>query len=410
MQDAWQGAQGFAPSVSPEVSRKRLGAAFPNLFEAPRPADLGAFEADLKAGVDAHYENALASAEKSLQAAMAFAFAEPAALASASRDLLTRLADASLIRFRNALRMKTDRARAVAELERFMRRFPGLAITPGDHPPEAENEWKEARKRVLADSGSLTLAVHPVELERSGCDLLVNGVATERLGGAPVALPRGDYLVQARCGGSASWPQKITVGARPASLTFPVRAMGAARGHPESGGLVLVAPEEGDAAALVAAVSHAAGFEGAAVVRLTKDRLEVGRQDPGLGAPTREAVARLKGGGFQSWQAAGGPPAVTSSEEGRPAGFGPWPWVAGGVGAAGVTAGLVLNLMYVDAHGAGEVESLDGLKSGALVGYIGGGALLATGVVLYLLDASAEAEAVSGQAPAGSPGAFTVRF
>jgi hypothetical protein len=320
--------------------------------------------------------------------------------------------------------MKVEKAKALAELERFIRRFPSLAITTDDHPPEIVAEWRKAHDKVLADASSLTFSVHPVELEREGCDLLVNGVTTGRLAGAPIALPRGEHLIQARCGASGSWLQRLYVDGRPASVTIPVRAMVAARGNPETGGLILVAPQEGDAAALVTAVSQATGLDGAAVVTLNKDRVELGHQEPGLGDPTHGAWARLKGSGIEGWKPAAGPAPAGASKSGGGSSFGPWPWVVGGVGLAGVVTGVALNMAYVNEHDAGNTESLSSLQTGSLAGYIGGGALLAAGVVLFLLDDAAPAAAgtsaagpSSGSAPGSSgptvraaPGGFAVRF
>ena len=413
VESAFEGAQAFAPTVSADHGRKRLGEAFPRLF-AGGSADVVAFEAELKAGVDAHYEDRKAEAEKLLADAIALAMRDPELLAGAPATLATKLADGAVVRYRNALATKgQDKVKALAELDRFVRHFPTLGITVDDHPPQIAEEWKKLRAKALSDSGSLSIGIHPVEYERAGqgCELLVNGASAGRISGSPVALPRGRYLVKVRCEAGASWVQAATVAGAPTSLTVPVRAMLAARGNPETGGIVLVAANEDDAAALVSAVSQAAGFSGAVVVRTEKDRLQLGQQVPGAVAPTAEAVARFKGSSVTDWKAvsvASGAGEVASADTGSR--FGPWPWVVGGAGVAGLATGVVLNLMYQSEFDAGKVENLDSLESLSWTGYIGGGLLLGAGVALFLLDDATPAPAGTSTAVSVGGRGLMVRF
>jgi hypothetical protein len=410
---AWQDAQGFVPSVSASDARRRLEDVFPGLFSPAGTTSVARLEADLKAGLDAFYDSKYADAEKRLAEAVAFALAQPESLAAAPASLGTKLADGAAVRYRNALKMKADKVKALGELERFIRHFPTLGLTLDDHPPEIGEEWQRVRGKILADAGGLAVAVQPSELEAAGagCELLVNGASAGKVSRTAVALPTGRYLVKVHCTIGVSWPQIVNVGADTTNLTVPLQAMLATRVDGETGGLVIAGASDEDASALVTAVSRSAGFDGAVVVHAAKDRLELGRQDAGDAAAAVEVVGRLKNGAIDGWK----PVAATvepPDSQGQATRFGIWPWVAGGAGVAGLLVGVGLNVAYENERQSGNLESLDGLKTSSIAGYVAGGLLLATGAALYVLDdAAADGPSAAGASSvsAGARG-LTVRF
>lgn|GEM_PF-1598366 len=398
-------AQKWVKTVAPAISRARLGAAYPRLFDAGRAADVRALDNDMKSGTAAHYNASFAAAEGHFARALEFAFSEPDALATHA-DILGRLADMAALRYKNALAMQGAEDKAAAELERFVRRFSALNITTSDHPPNVVAAWDAAHKLVREKSGSLSLSVHPVEFERSGdCQLFVNGVRYANLPLAgPVRLPQADHQIQVRCGNRVSWLQNVSISDKGISVIIPVRAMLGARGDFATGGLVLVAPAEGDASSLVTAVSQAAGFQGAAVMRAAIGKVELGRQDMGTAGPSREAIGRLDGDNISNLRKA----SVQGASGG---GVGPWQWVTGGVGAAALIGGAVANVLYVSDYDAGRRENLDSLATMSVVGYIAGGALLATSVVLFIVDASSDGKASADSGVhVGRGGLFAVSF
>lgn len=406
VETAWGDGQKYVATVAPETSRELLSKAYPRLFDAGRAADVRAFEVELSSGVDAHYNAAFAAAEGHLQRAMDFAFREPEAL-TANPEPLQRLVDAAALRYKNALAMKGDPDKALAELEKFARRFPSLNITSSDHPPNIVEAWDKAKARARAELGSLTISAHPIELDRSGdCALHVNGVRYAALPLAgPVQLPHGSHQIQVRCGNRSSWLQNVDLSLRPLSLIVPVRAMLGARGDFPTGGLVLVAPAEGDASSLVTAVSQATGLDGAVVVRAAVSKIELGRQDVGTAGPSREAVGRLEGDSITSWAT------VKAGDGAGGVGVGPWQWVAGGVGAAALVGGAVANALYISDYDAGKRDNLDTYATVATIGYVAGGALLATSVILFIVDASSEdGPGSTALSPSTGGGVFTVHF
>jgi hypothetical protein len=405
VESAHRDAQKWTPTEGVDAARASLSKAYPRLFDAGRASDIRTLETDLKAGTDAHYNASFAAAEGHFARAIEFAFNEPEVL-STNPDTLSRLADAAALRYKNALALKSEPAKAMSELERFARRFPSVSITSTNHLPNIVEAWDAARKKVRETSGTLLVSVHPVEFERSGeCQLFINGVrfGTMPLAG-PVQLPQADHQVQVRCGVRHAWLQNVAITPRGVSLIVPVRAMIAARGDFATGGIVLVAPAEGDGSALVTAVSQAAGFDGAVVMRTAPSRLELGRQDMGTSGPTREAVAQLDGDSIGAWKKA----EMAAAPSGG--GVGPWQWVTGGVGVAALATGIVANVMYVNDFDANKRENLDTLASVSLAGYIAGGALLATSVVLFIVDASSSSEPAKSSFAPGRGGLFTVRF
>lgn len=406
VETAHRDAQKWAPTEAAETSRAILGKAYPRLFDAGRSADLRALETDLKAGTDSHYNASFAAAEGHFARAIDFAFNEPEVLAT-NPDVLPRLANAAALRYKNAISMKSEPAKAMGELERFARRFPSLSITSTEHPPNIVAAWDEAQKKVRGASGTLSLSVHPTDFERSGeCNVFVNGVrfGTTPLAG-PVQLPQGDHQVQVRCGNRASWLQNVAISQRGVSRIVPVRAMLGARGDFATGGIVLVAPSEGDASTLVTAISQAAGFNGAVVIRTTVDKLELGRQDMGTAGPSREATARVEGDSISPWKKV-----EAFSDSASSGDVSPWQWVTGGVGVAALAGGIIANVLYVNDFNADKRDNLDTLASASVIGYVAGGALLATSVVLFIVDASNSLGAAQSNFAPGRGGLFTVRF
>jgi hypothetical protein len=400
---AYRGAQAVEATALPDMARERLARAYPRLFAAGKTATRASIDAELKAARDAHYQANFEAAETHFRAAMDLAYGEPELLAESAR-LLQQLADAAAVRFRNTLARGRPEPEARGELHAFVKRFLTVTPTSADHPPAVLAEWERGRQAALADPGLMSVSVRPLDLERGGgCRLFVNGgeVATLPLPG-PVRIARGEHLVQVQCGLQRGWLQRVRVDDKRVSLVVPVQAMVAARADPDTAGILLVAPEEGDEAGLVTAVAEAAGFVGAVAVRTAVGRMEFGRHDAGSSGATREAVASLIDGNLGAVERVGGrAPAST---------FGPWPWVIGGVGVAALATGLALNLVYVDTKDSDPDAAA--LQTPSTVMYVTGGVLVATGIVLLVVDAASSDAPGSARGPVTSagPGGVAIRF
>lgn len=390
------------PPLLPEVARARLGGAFPRLFASGRSIEGSALEADLKAARAAHFNGQFAESEAAFARALAAVADEPELIAG-QPTLFQRLVDGAALRYTNTRARKRPAKDARAEVEAFLLRFPQASPTPSDHPPDVIGLWSSARTALRASFGALDVSVQPLELERSGtCRLLLNGAEVAELPlPGPFAIPRGEHLVQVRCGAQRGWLQRVTVGAAPVSVRVPVRAMLAARGDVASGGIVLVAPSEGDASALVQAVSDAAELDGAVVARTAVGRVELGRWDAAMDGPTVDAVGRIEGVEIEG---------VRAFEPGgrRDGGGRTWTWVVGGLGLATLGGAVVANVVTADKITAGDPDT-EGLKTATVALYVAGGALLATGIILFFVEGDGDGdEGAAAFAP--GPGGLVVRF
>jgi len=409
-------ARSSGPPAEAEVSRAKLTRAFPQLFDPPS-GERTTIDAELEAGTAAHYATNFEQAEVHLARAFEVAYARPELL-DANAVVVQRLADGAALRYGNATVTSRDAPEARRHLREFIRRFPRAEPTRTEHPPPVLEVWAEILREVTTETGSLMAYVQPLELERAGnCRLLMNGAEIGRLPlSGPVSVPAGEQLIQARCGLQRSWIQRVEVRNEPVTLRVPVRAMMAARAETRSGGIVLTRPEVGDAAALVAAVSEAADFDGAVIVEAVIGKALIGRWERGSVGPSIDKQGKLEG------DAITGVTSYRVREE--PSGGGPvWAWVVGGVGLAALAGGVVANVMYNDEFNSGQDrDKLDTLRGAALGLYIGGGVLLATGIVLYFVesasgggghDAAAFEPGGGSHAPRSwsvSPGGLTLSF
>lgn len=389
------------PPLLPEVARERLGQVFPRLFASGRSIDRSALEADLKAARAAHFNGQFTESEAAFMRALN-AVAEEPELIAGQGTLFQRLVDGAATRYANSRARKRPVKEARAEVATFLMRFPQASPTASDHPPEIIALWNELRAAQRADFGSLNVSVQPLELERGGtCRLLLNGAEVAELPlPGPFGLPRGEHFVQVRCGPQAGWLERVQVGAAPLSVRVPVRAMLAARGEVTTGGIVLVAPSEGDAGALVQAVSSATGLEGAVVARTATGKVELGRWDAAMDGPTVDAVGRIEGVEIEAVRAV--EPGGGEEGSGRL-----WTWVVGGLGVVTLGGAVVANVITADKITAGE-EDVEGLKTATVALYVAGGALIATSIVLFFVEGEGGDGDDATFAP--GPGSVTVRF
>jgi hypothetical protein len=392
-------AQAAGPPVAAEVSRERIGAAFPQLFEAPT-GERATIASELQAGATAHYATNFDQAEVHLARAFEIAYARPELLDSRA-DLVQKLADGAALRYGNATASTRDVPEARRRFREFVRRFPNAEPTRTDHPPPVYELWQQLRAEVLASAGQLMVHVEPLEMERAGnCRLLVNGAELERMPLAgPVQLPTGPQLVQVTCGLQRSWLQRVEVKREPLTVRVPIRAMLAARAESRSGGLVLTQPAEGDASSLVEAVSEAGGFDGAVVVQSASETVHIGRWERGASAPSIGFTGSFDADGITGVHRYSG-----DSGSDHTAAF-----VIGGIGLAALVAGGGCNLGYIAEQGSNDPDpdTLDSLETASVVLYGVGAALLVTSVVLYFVedDATSSTAAVSGR-----PGLISVSF
>jgi hypothetical protein len=375
--------------VTAPEARSRLQRAFPRLFSLGRRVDPTALEAELKAARGAHLSGDFAAAERTYARIFEDALEGAPEWLSASPQVFRALIDGAALRYQNALALKVPPGEALAGVERLLRRFPFVTPSPTAHPPEVMAVWSEVRARVDATAVPFVVNAHPLELERSGeCALHFNGVEVASLPMAgPVGLPAGEHLFQVRCGAQVGWLTRVALQDAPVSAVVPVRAMMAARGDVDTSGVLLVDPDEGDAAALIGAISAAAGFQGATVARTAIARVEFGSWQAGMSGPTLEGVGTIRGGEIVD---------VRGVDVGRQDGR-LWTWVTGGLGLATLGGALAANLVYEhDRKGGATAAELEGTRVASTALYVGAGALLATSVVLYFIE-GAEDEARIGE-------------
>lgn len=388
------------PPLSPEVARARLGKVFPRLFAAGSGVDRGALESDLKAARAAHFAGQYNDAEAAFARALETAFAEPQWLED--KKLLQRLVDAAALRYKNTVARKRPKAEARAQLEAFLLRYPLTSPTASEHAPEVISLWAEVRTALKAKQGALSVDVYPLDLERSGaCKLHLNGAEIAELPqSGPIGVPRGEHLVQVRCGPQVGWLQRVEVGDAPVALRVPVRAMLSARGDAVTGGVVLVAPAEGDGGALVDAVAAAVGLEGAVVAVTSRERIKLGRWELASDAPRLTHGGRVEGDGVGAMKPIG---AGDGGGSGRV-----WTWIVGGVGLATLGGAVALNVVTADKITSGERDTA-GWKTATIATYAVGGALLATGLVLFFVEGG-DGEDVGGATLLPAPGGLALRF
>jgi hypothetical protein len=217
----------------------------------------------------------------------------------------------------------------------------------------------------------------------------------------PVQVPSGEHHLQVRCGAQSSWLMRLDADGRPRTLRIPVRAMLAARGDTETGGIVLVDPGERDSAVLVDLVSEATGLAGAGVARTATAKVEFGRWEAGMSGPTVDNVGAIDGGYIVSVRRAGG----NEGPSGRV-----WTWVTGGVGLAALGGAIATNVVYEDERSSGSSdEELSGLQAASTALYIAGGALLVTSVILFFVEGG-EGQDRAARFGSSAPGLVHVRF
>jgi len=397
---AYREAQKVEVPLLPAVARERIGKVFPRLFASAASLDRAALEADLKAGRGAHFNGQYQDAEAAWARAFDAVHEAPEVLAEAK--IFQRLVDGAATRYKNTLARKRPKAEARAQIEAFLERYPLASPTASDHAPEVIALWGELRKAAQAGFGSLVVNVHPVELERSaGCKLYLNGAEVADLPQpGPLGVPRGEHLLQVRCGPQLGWLQRVTIGKTPVTLRVPVRAMLSARGETVSGGVVLVSPSEGDAAALVEAVSLATGI-GGAVVAVAKDaKMRFGHWETAADDPALASVGRIVGTNVEGVR--------VISKDGEGGGSGRvWTWVVGSLGVATLGGAVAANVVTADKISAGE-NDVEGLKTTTVALYVAGGVLVATGIILFFVEGGDDDAASASFAP--GPGGLVVRF
>lgn len=403
VQSAYRVAQRAELSLPPDVARERIGGTFPRLFGTGRSVERSGVEADLKAGRAAYFNGQFKEAEAALTRAID-AVVDAPELVLGSPVLLQRLVDGAAIRYANALGRKVGERDAKAQLEGFLRRYPQSSPTPSEHPPEILAAWNEVRTALKAATGAVMINARPVELERNGsCRVMMNGAEVAELPlPGPLSLPRGTQLIQVRCGVQTSWLQRVEIGTTPVTLRVPVRAMIAAYGDPTTGGLVLVEPAEGDAAALVSAVSAAVGLDGAVVARTGTAKVDIGRWESTMDGPTVEAVGTINGNEIENVR--------TVEAKGDSTGGGRvWTWVVGGVGLATLGGAVIANVVTADK--IKNNEPAEGLKTTTVALYVAGGALVATSIILFFVEGDSDPQPASaGASLSPGPGGFSVRF
>lgn len=385
-----------------EKGRQRLGRAFPRLFGARPVNERNMVEGDLKLARAAHMGGQFQDSEDAFQRAFSAVLAQPE-LVTAQPELLQRLVDGAALRLTNSVVRKRPDAEIAAQVEGFVRRFPFLSPGVAEHPPAIQKRWSEAREAARVGASPLAVNVHPLELERGGtCRLHLNGAEVAELPmPGPVQVPMGEHHIQVRCGAQSSWLMRLDLDGKPRTLRIPVRAMLAARGDSETGGIVLVDPGERDSAVLVDAISEATALGGASVARTATAKVEFGRWEAGMSGPTVENVGAIDGGDIVSVRRAG----VKKEPAGRV-----WTWVAGGVGLAAMGGAIGTNIAYEDERQSGSPDKdLSGLETASTALYITGSALLVTSIVLFFVEADGEEAAPVGFG-SSQPGLVHVRF
>ncbi len=400
VQAASREAQKADPPLAPAIARERIGSAFPRLFVSAGGPERAALEADLKAGRGAHFNGQYQESETAFARALDAVRDAPEVLGDAK--LFQRLVDGAATRYKNTLARKRPKSEARGQIEAFLARYPMASPTASDHAPEVITVWKDVRAAAKPSFGSLVVNVHPLELERGGgCKLHLNGAEVADLPQpGPLGLPGGEHLLQVRCGLQVGWLQRVVVGKAPVTLRVPVRAMLSARGDVTSGGVVLVAPLEGDAPALIQAVSLATGVGGAVVAVANEAKVKFGRWEMAADDPTLASVGKIVGTNIEGVRG-------ISKDSGSASSARVWTWVVGGLGVATLAGAVVANVITADKINAGDTD-VEGLKTTTVALYIAGGALVATGIILFFVEGGDDGGESSSFAP--GPGGMIVRF
>jgi len=401
VESAWKETQKVGSIVSSDESKKRIGAVYPRLFGGTHPEDKSTIEGDLRAGKAAYFASDFDLAEQHLARALTALYASPEVISS-SNILSAKLADSAALRYTNALARKQPEAAAREQLQAFVVRFPSMSPSPTEHAPDVLAVYDAVKKQVSSSAGNVVVSVLPLDLERSGtCRMMMNGLEVASLPmPGPLPAPIGEHFIQVRCGLQTSWLQHISVAKGTVAVTVPLRAMVATRADTTSGGLVLVSPTEGDSSALVSAVSNAADFLGAIIVRPAPPaKVEFGRWNANVDAPVTFAA------GHSSSTEVTGVTLVQSIAPHKSGSLSPWPFVVAGAGVAALVGGAIANNAYLDDRDAGA-QDLDATPSVVL--YAVGGALAVTGVVWLVLELTDSND--SAALSPGGPGSVVVHF
>lgn len=403
VESAWREGQKLSSCVSADGSKRRIGSAYPRLFGTSRAGDKAAIEGDFKTAKAAYFATDFDLAEMHFARAFDSVYGSPEVVAGSS-TLAPRLADSAALRYTNALARKQTEAAAREQLQAFVTRFPTLSPTQTEHAPDVLAAYEQAKQVVVAGAGTLAVNVLPLELDKGGtCRVFLNGI---EIGSVPqqgvASVPKGEHFVWVRCGTETSWVQRLTMKDGAIALTIPVRAMMATRADATSGGLVMTSPAEGDSSALVTAVAKSGRFVGAFIVRpQPPSKVDFGRWGEGDEAPTTFMRGNMSDKAITD---------LTTVREGPPAtgndSLSPWPFVVAGAGVAALIGGGIANMSYLDDRDAG-VQDLDATPS--LVIYGVGGALLITGVIMFVLDVTDDGDGTASVAP-GGPGSLVVKF
>ena len=415
--------------VTAERGLEAITGAYPALSPSFVKAKREAIASELKTGTRAHYATRFDQAEAHFAVAFDAVYADPTVI-GADEAMLTQLADGTALRYSNTLARGGAEIVARRHLNDFLRRYPTVSPTRADHPPNVIESWDKAVASVNKRTGELMVAVVPLELERSGsCSLHLNGANAGRMPLArPIALPVGEHMMQVHCGFQQSWLQKVSVAKGVVSVKVPLRAMLATRLDVESGGLVIVRPEDSDTRLLIEAVSEASSLDGAIIVEEVIGRALVGDWTRGARGPSytkQGTIADDEIGDVGPYAASSNASDADTDTGGRV-----WTWVAGGLGLALVGGGVATNLLFnseVDDYDALRQElgpndpevrqrhdevndsALKPLTMGLM---IGGGALLATSIVLFFVEGADSGSSASTNVGFSSsrPGGLSVSF
>lgn len=222
----------------------------------------------------------------------------------------------------------------------------------------------------------------------AGCRLFVHGM--DRGAQSPVEVAAGEHLVWVRCGDAAGWAWRLDVSAGGEATLRTAPATEAALRW-ENGALV---PSGGVEAGTVLAVSRALGVPVVAPAGQPGAMWLVEARPDGT---TRVLVAAAADADVNG---------VTDSVEVAQSGaLSGWGWATLGLGAALVAGGGALHGVHDGRVGSGGATSSDMDDARALRGasiglYAAGGAALATGIVLLIVDA-ADAPVAVGAGPGG---------
>lgn len=264
-------------------------------------------------------------------------------------------------------------AEAEAVLRWLLATVPDAEISEATQPANVV----DLAERVRATSSAGRVAWEVVGPAK-GCRLVVHGV--DRGASSPVTVAAGETVAWVRCGDSAGWARRMDV---PSGGVATLRSAPAAEAQLQWDGAALV-PTGLEGEAIGAAVADVARALGAPVVAALggEGALSLVEVQPDgavraietVPAP-RETTVVIGGGGEESG-------AMSA-----------WGWATLGVGAALLAGGGALHAVHDERAGASNPseDDLDAARTlqGASIGlYAAGGAALATGVVLLIVDAT----------------------